>query len=180
MTSINHTGGNPEGSSGEDDGNYIPANSGVLLKVMDEGVNAPPQSYYYCIGENSKWNNAPYDGETVMNPVTVNDQQVDSDGSVYVMSGGQWRKVAANTNVTMPVHKAYMTLADVPAGAKVMLVFSDNEMVDVDGGCTTGINKVNSGMVSKDGAVYYNIQGQRVNQPQKGVFIKDDRKVIKN
>ena len=179
MTSINHTGDNPFNSSGDDDGTYIPANSGVLLKVMDENRDATPSDYYYCIGENSKWDNAAYSGETVMNAVTVNSQRVESDGSMYVMSGGQWKKVNAGKTVTMPVHKAYMKLEGVPSGAKVMLVFGNDEVVDIDNGNATGINAVNVNQRSASGTVYYNMQGQRVNQPNKGVFVKDGRKVIK-
>ena len=179
MTSINHTGDSPYTSSGDDDGTYIPANSGVLLKVMDENSDATPSDYYYCIGENSKWDNTAYSGETVMNAVTVNSQQVESDGSMYVMSGGQWKKVNAGKTVTMPVHKAYMKLEGVPAGAKVMLVFGNDEVLDIDNGNATGINAVNVNQRPASGTVYYNMQGQRVNQPNKGVFIKDGRKVIK-
>ena len=35
-------------------------------------------------------------------------------------------------------------------------------------------------MLIKAGTIYYNMQGQRVSQPQKGLYIKDNRKVIKN
>ena len=180
MTSINHTGDDPYGSSGDGDGTYIPANSGVLLKVTDENQDATPADYYYCIGENSKWDNESYGGQTIMTAVTVNDKQVESDGSMYVMSKGQWRKVAGGKSVTIPVHKAYMNLKDVPAGAKVMLLFANDDMIEVENGSATGINSVNTEQASKAGTVYYNMQGQRVNQPQKGLYIKDNRKVIKN
>ena len=79
----------------------------------------------------------------------------------------------------MPVHKAYMKLEGVPSGAKVMLVFGNDEVVDIDNGNATGINAVNVNQRSASGTVYYNMQGQRVNQPNKGVFVKDGRKVIK-
>ena len=68
-----------------------------------------------------------------------------------------------------PIHKAYAKIEGVPAGAKLTLVFAGD-----DG--TTGIRMVDSTKTDDDS--YYNLNGQRVINPQHGVFIRRGRKVI--
>ena len=70
---------------------------------------------------------------------------------------------------SLPANKAYMAakyIADAPA--KDFLPFSD--------GNTTAINGVKNADV--ENAVIYNMQGQRVNAAQKGVYIVNGKKVI--
>ena len=60
-------------------------------------------------------------------------------------------------------------MGTLPAGAKVMFAFDDGTITAIDG-------------VAADEAVdrdaYYNLQGQRVERPQKGVYIHGGKKVI--
>ena len=164
MKSIDENGG-PNGAYG-----YVPAYTGVLLKVLDK--EATPADFYYAIGEK--------DDQTfnitnnIMHGVTVNSKPVsptENGGPVYVISKkkGIFKKLTTTIN-QFPIHKAYAVLVGVPAGAKVTFSFSD------DDSSTTGIMSLDADTPSED--VYYNLNGQRVDIPQHGIFIKNGQKVI--
>ncbi len=78
-----------------------------------------------------------------------------------------------NGTVSLPANSAYLQIPTsyVTAGAKVNLVFDDE-----DDGIATGMNFVLPGNAN-DGHVY-NLGGQRVNNPGKGVYIVNGRKVV--
>ena len=164
MKSIDENGG-PNGAYG-----YVPAYTGVLLKVLDK--EATPADFYYAIGEK--------DDQTfnitnnIMHGVTVNSKPVsptENGDPVYVISKkkGIFKKLTTTIN-QFPIHKAYAVLVGVPAGAKVTFSFSD------DDSSTTGIMSLDADTPSED--VYYNLNGQRVDTPQHGIFIKNGQKVI--
>ena len=62
---------------------------------------------------------------------------------------------------------------ELPSGApaKLSLSFGDDDE-------TTDIENVTSDEETKDNDVYYNLNGQRVSNPQKGVYIHNGKKVI--
>ena len=62
------------------------------------------------------------------------------------------------------------------AGAKLILQFDDEE-VTVEDGETTGIDGVTTDEDGTDDG-YYNLNGQRVDNPQKGIYIHRGKKVI--
>ena len=161
MTSV-HLKGGVNGNYG-----YIPAGTGVLLKVLDK--ESTPADFYYTIGEHD---NVSYSiTENVMKGVTVNDAAVNaSPGSpVYVMQDGMFRKAETPVN-GFTVHKAYAKLGSLPAGAKVTFVFDDGE--------ATGIENVDAAEDSEKQDVWYNLNGQRVSRPEHGVYIRNGKKVI--
>ncbi|WP_257899966.1 leucine-rich repeat domain-containing protein [Prevotella denticola] len=161
MTSVDLKGG-VNGNYG-----YIPAGTGVLLKVLDK--ESTPADFYYTIGEHD---NMSYSiTENVMKGVTVNDAAVNaSPGSpVYVMQDGMFRKAETPVN-GFTVHKAYAKLGSLPAGAKVTFVFDDGE--------ATGIENVDAAEDSEKQDVWYNLNGQRVSRPEHGVYIRNGKKVI--
>ena len=161
MTSVDLKGG-VNGNYG-----YIPAGTGVLLKVLDK--ESTPADFYYTIGEHD---NMSYSiTENVMKGVTVNDAVVNaSPGSpVYVMQDGMFRKAETPVN-GFTVHKAYAKLGSLPAGAKVTFVFDDGE--------ATGIENVDAAEDSEKQDVWYNLNGQRVSRPEHGVYIRNGKKVI--
>ena len=161
MTSVDLKGG-VNGNYG-----YIPAGTGVLLKVLDK--ESTPADFYYTIGEHD---NMSYSiTENVMKGVTVNDAAVNaSPGSpVYVMQDGMFRKAETPVN-GFTVHKAYAKLGSLPAGAKVTFVFDDGE--------ATGIENVDAAEDSERQDVWYNLNGQRVSRPEHGVYIRNGKKVI--
>ena len=148
---------------------YVPANTGVLLKVLDKDDTA--SDFYYTIGEKD---NATYNvTDNIMHGVTVNNAKVEASATdpVYVMQGGVFRK-AESTISSFPVHRAYMKTGALPSGAKIELVF------DEVGGSATGIETVAGDNVLNVGDVYYNLNGRRVDRPQRGVYIRNGKKVI--
>ena len=152
--------------NGVNNGNYgyVPANTGVLLKVL--GPNSTPEGFYYAIGEDDASNYTV--SNNIMTGITVNSSNVTEPGPIYVIQGGIFKKAATPFNL-FPIHKAYAKLPNVPAGAKLRFVFSGDDE-------TTGIRTVDATKTGDDG--YYNLNGQRVINPQHGVFIHRGRKVI--
>ena len=145
---------------------YIPAGTGVLLKVLDK--EAAPADFYYTIGERD---NQTYTiTDNIMTGVTVNPTTVAASATapVYVMQGGVFRKAEAPIT-DFPVHRAYFKVGDLPAGAKVSLVFDDNTTTDIESISTD---------CQDSGDAYYNLNGQRVENPQHGVYIRNGKKII--
>ena len=164
MTSVDVNGG-VRGNYG-----YVPAETGVLLKVLDK--EATPDDFFYTIGEKD---DVKYTiNGNVMRGITVNSRSVSptEDGSpVYVITKkkGIFEKLTQTVEL-FPIHKAYALIGNVPAGAKVMFSFSDEDS------STTGIMSVDAEKPADN--VYYNLNGQRVTTPQRGIFIQNGRKVI--
>ena len=165
MVSVDEKGG-PTGEYG-----YVPAETGVLLKVLD--VDSTPYGFFYTIGEKD---NQTYNiSDNMMKGVTVNKKTVTKGSNpFYVVSAnkGVFMKAPSPT-FEMPIHKAYAEITGVPAGAKVMFSFTD------DNSSTTGIDTIDtsSSATGSDNA-YYNLNGQRIEKPQHGVYIHGGKKVI--
>ncbi|WP_036919735.1 leucine-rich repeat domain-containing protein [Prevotella sp. F0091] len=164
MTSVDVNGG-VRGNYG-----YVPAETGVLLKVLDK--EATPDDFFYTIGEKD---DVKYTiTGNIMRGITVNSRSVsptEDGGPVYVITKkkGIFEKLTRTVEL-FPIHKAYALIGSVPAGAKVMFSFSDEDS------STTGIMSVDAEKPADN--VYYNLNGQRVTTPQRGIFIQNGRKVI--
>ena len=145
---------------------YVPECTGVLLKVLDK--ESTPNDFYYAIGEldDTSYNIT----DNIMKGITVNSASVPASPTdpIYVMQGGIFKKVTSTIEV-FPIHKAYAKIVGVPAGANLSFDFSDDDE-------TTGITTTEAENAVDD--VYYNLNGQRVLNPQHGVFIHRGRKVI--
>ena len=162
MTSIDLNGGAADSYA------YVPAKTGVLLKVLDSNAAATPADFYYTIGEKD---NTTYNvTKNIMNGVTVNPTSVAATDSspVYVMQKGTFQKVTTNIS-NFSVHKAYLKLNN-PSGAKVIFHFDDD--------ATTGIEDITIDGENKGNDTFYNLNGQRVSNPQRGIYIHNGKKVI--
>ena len=80
-------------------------------------------------------------------------------------------------NTKMKAFRAYFDLAtagaeyeDEEVAARILMVFNDGE--------TTGISAVLMNSEGMKNDKVYNLKGQRVAQPSKGLYIKDGRKVV--
>lgn len=75
------------------------------------------------------------------------------------------------SSVAIPASKAYLKVlkSSLDAGARLNISFADDE--------TTGIADVRGKMSDVRGG-YYNLRGQRVDQPQKGLYIVNGKKVV--
>ena len=134
---------------------HAPAGTAVILK------GTPNTAYRVPVFENN------YDFGT--NKLLVSDGSVTGGDGIYALaSKGDPAVVGfykvANT-VTIPAGKCYLNTA---AGAPDYLSF---------GGDATGINAVNGSEFKVNGE-YYNLAGQRVAQPTKGLYIVNGKKVV--
>ena len=162
MTSIDKKGGYVNSYS------YVPAYTGVLLKVLDR--EATDADFYYTIGEQDNQKYTVVDN--VMTGVTVNSVTplvVTSADPIYLVQEGIFRK-AKGTIAKFPIHKAYMKFSALPAAARVFFDFDDTP---------TGIESVEVENTNRGTATYYNLQGQQINRPQQaGLYILNGAKVI--
>ena len=167
MKSINY------GNTHVTDYDYVPAETGVLLESRSGA--STPADFYYAIGEKD---NVTYSlSNNIMEGVTVKDtkkQSSTSDPIFAMTTAGIFKPLKIGTDRTIPVHKAVarpkVTLS---ASAKVMFVFDDGE----DHNIVNAIETVENNNVLDNNA-YYNLQGQRVENPQHGVFIHNGKKVV--
>ena len=145
---------------------YVPANTGVLLKVLDN--KATPEDFYYAIGE--KDDQTYTINNNIMHGITVNTKSVSASATdpIYVIQGGIFRKVT-NSIASFTIHKAYAKIPGVPANAPVTFSFSDDDT-------TTGVMTIDAEKPIDN--AYYNLNGQRVTNPQRGIYIQGGRKVI--
>ena len=102
------------------------------------------------------------DGTTDMSGVTGYNYILFSDGKFYQVTSG-----------TVATTKAYLHLESNPAGARSLnLVFDDGE--------TTGISDAlrlnDKGQMTNDS--YFDLQGRRIAQPTKGLYIVNGKKVV--
>ena len=147
---------------------YVPAYTGVLLKALDNETT--PNDFYYAIGEDDDKNYTI--ANNIMHGVTVNPRNVGAstvDEVIYVMQKGIFKKAMAST-VSIPVHKAYAKIEGVPSGSKVEFSFSDDNT-------TNAIVTIDAEEKNADNA-YYNLNGQRVNKPQQGIYIHKGKKIV--
>lgn len=159
------------GVSGDE--TYVPADNGVLIEARQG--RTLPSDFYYAIGEKDNTTypitNNMMTGVTVKN-VVVNSTTADP---LYAMSKseGLFKLIKPGTSFNFPVHKAYAKPQDNFSGAaKVQPVFDEEDNNDV-----TGIENIEN-TTTTDKNVYYNLQGQRVENPQHGVFIHNGKKVV--
>ena len=159
------------GASGDE--SYVPADNGVLIEARQG--RTLPSDFYYAIGEKDNTTypitNNMMTGVTVKN-VVVNSTTADP---LYAMSKseGLFKLIKPGTSFNFPVHKAYAKPQDNFSGAaKVQPVFDEEDNNDV-----TGIENIEN-TTTTDNNVYYNLQGQRVENPQHGVFIHNGKKVV--
>ena len=105
-------------------------------------------------------------------PATVNYN--DGAGYNYVLGVNAgvaaFQKIVSGTNgtVTVPAGKAYLALTTSP-GAPVLDITID--------GISTGIDTAREVQQTGDG-IFYNLAGQRVAQPTKGLYIVNGKKII--
>ena len=168
MKSINY------GNTHVTDYDYVPAETGVLLESRSGA--STPADFYYAIGEKD---NVTYSlSNNILEGVTVKDtkkQSSTSDPIFAMTTTGIFKPLKIGTDRTIPVHKAVARPKVTLSGsAKVMFVF------DEDGSAINVVNGIENveNTTTTDNNVYYNLQGQRVENPQHGVFIHNGKKVV--
>ena len=136
--------------------NKVPANTGlVLVKTSGTTFNVP---VFDGTGANDVTGNLMAGSATTTTTVAANAGYILKDGAFHPSSGAN----------ALPAGKAYLNI-EVSTSAPIL---------NLDfGGETTGINAVNGSEFKVNGE-YYNLAGQRVAQPTKGLYIVNGKKVI--
>ena len=114
-------------------------------------------------------------------PITGNCMQAGT-GAAVSQDGSYDRYVLVNNSGTAVFKKIISNPATV-ATNRAYLQFTagslSRDILDIDGGDATGINMVNGeGLKINGSEVYYNLQGQRVLYPTKGLYVVNGKKVI--
>ena len=138
-------------------GKKIPANTGIILKGSgDVTIPLTTEATDVITG----------------NDLKVSDGTVTGDGStIYVLANGTSGVgfYLLKSDDKVPAGKAYLEISG-GSGARAFIGFGD------DNG-TTGIQTIDNGKLTNDNA-YYDLQGRRVAQPTKGLYIVNGKKVI--
>jgi len=134
----------------------IAAGTGIVL------VGTGSETYTLPLVATATWS-----GDNLLTGVTTATAVEAESGYTYLaLSGGKF--VIMNPG-TVPANKAYLKVADATlAGARSLgIQFGEN--------VTTGIESI--GAAEAEGAIY-NMQGVRVNQMQKGLYIMNGKKIL--
>lgn len=133
----------------------VPANTGLILKVNSTGY---PYSVPVLIGDAED-----VTGNKMTGSATTT-TAIEANGG-YILKNGAFHPANAGN---LPAGKAYLNIA-VSAGAPVLNLDFGNE--------TTGINDVRAKMADVSGNIY-DLQGRKVAQPSKGLYIVNGKKVV--
>lgn len=136
----------------------IPAGTGVVLKKLNEG------EYKLKIAEKSPEAIVGNKLVGVVAPTAI--PQTDGGNTNFVLKDGVFKKVSANNN-TLPAGKAYLQLPTPPSAPNFTFSFEDD---------ITGINMIQGDELKMNG--YYNLAGQHVANPTKGLYIINGKKVV--
>ena len=101
-----------------------------------------------------------------------NEDYID-DKDIYAMSGGALKK-AGNDNVTLGAYRWYLTIE--PSQANVAMVFKFGKFQNPG---TTTIENVIVDVVYED-EKYYDLNGRAVENPQRGIYIRNGKKIYYN
>ena len=145
---------------------FVPAGTGVVL-------NGEQGEYTFLVVP-----------ESTAEPIKGN-MLSGSDEAATTTGGGKYYMMSLDKNgenvgfyygaakggaFTNGAHKAYLVVPDATAGAKSFYLFSD--------AVTDGIGAVESTRFNTQGAEIYNLNGQRVSTPQRGIYIINGKKVL--
>lgn len=148
-------------------GGILPANTGFILKGTGSStieLTVTDSDATVTVSESNELTPTGDSGYTV---------EEKSDSAVYgLASDDLLHPVTAST--TMPANGAYIVLpTNNTASAVAMSITDDEPATDGD---TTGISNV-AATTATDGT-FYNLQGMRVSQPTRGLYIVNGKKVI--
>ncbi len=135
----------------------VPAQTGVVIKA-DEGT------YHIPVAESA---NAVSNNDLLG---TTTDLTTTADYSYYALGKYDDSTVGflkVNTGVTIPAGKAYYTVN--PSEARSFYAMEEST--------ATTINSLDATTTNANDA-YYDLQGRKVSQPTKGIYIKNGKKII--
>ena len=138
---------------------YIPQNVPILLKRTAQAVTEPIMAKAYQDEETADVSSNKLAG-------TAENKAVKTiEGNVYVLYNDGFTRA---TSGSIPAHRAYLVISDLDAGARLW-IWDDED--------ATAIGSVRDNSVVTKGALY-NLNGQRVSKPTKGLYISDGKKFV--
>lgn len=151
------------------DGKVINQNTGVLLS------GTPGETYQ--LRYTSEAGSATEGNKLVPVVESTHVEPVVGEYTNYIMQGGRFIKIkqeeAGDEDVKMPAHRAYLPLLTTAVGeAKSIVLLWDD-------GFVTGVERMRNveNEIMRNGNIY-NLNGQKLSAPQKGINIINGRKVI--
>ena len=151
------------------DGKVINQNTGVLLS------GTPGETYQ--LRYTSEAGSATEGNKLVPVVESTHVEPVVGEYTNYIMQGGRFIKIkqeeAGNEDIKMPAHRAYLPLLTTAVGeAKSIVLLWDD-------GFVTGVERMrNVENEIKRNESIYNLNGQKLSSPRKGINIINGRKVI--
>ena len=145
-------------------GNIIPAETGVVLV----GNSGETFTLTGTCGETPEITN----NELVAVTDSRHVNATDGDYTNFMMKGGKFVRIKESTNSMMPANRAYLPLSTAlitDSNAKMITLRWDDE--------TTGIKTTGDNDRMRNGVIY-NLNGQKLSAPRKGINIINGRKVI--
>lgn len=99
-------------------------------------------------------------------------ETIEGDNMNFGLSGGKFVRIA---NGVLPAYKAFLPLPasqyQKNSNARLSIVFADEVVTDIETARRAALNEQH---------VVCDLQGRRVSQPQRGLYIKDGKKVLVN
>ena len=157
----------------------IPAGTPVIIKMINGATELSFNVANKEIAKDVKTSATDDNNYQLQGLYTQKGFNKDADNNCYIVKGNKLMnpaKLLANTKVTKVVSKpfrAYMVdnSPSPAAGAKMFSIGFDDDS-------TTAIDTLNT--IANDKAVYYDLQGKRLNEPQKGInIVKRGNKTMK-
>ena len=136
--------------------NKVPANTGLVLKATSTGS---PIDVPVLTGAADD-----VTGNLMVGSATTTTAVAENAG--YILSGGVFQPSSGGD---LPAGKAYLNITYSPTAPVLNLSFGDD---------TTGVETLNVERGTLNDNSYYNLAGQRVAQPTKGLYIVNGRKVV--
>ena len=150
------------------DGNVISANTGMLMS----GTGGETYRLKYTVEPGAT-------NESNKLVAVVESEHIPATNGLYtnfMMKGGRFVKILEeDESVMMPAHRAYLPLltAEVANANAIGIIWDDDTVTGLDG-VAADDNRANPNL---DGTIY-NLQGQKVDHPTRGIYIINGKKVV--
>ena len=145
---------------------FIPEGQGVLLNCEEPAYASDGFIAAAYNGAHSELPNNYLEGITTATSVKA----LATEGkSIYVLYNDEFVKTNSGT---IPANRSYLPVGmDVNANARLSISFADDDEI-------TAIERIANSQQLKANGQYYDLQGRKVAQPAKGLYIVNGRKVV--
>ena len=145
---------------------FIPEGQGVLLNCEEPAYASDGFIAAAYNGAHSELPNNYLEGITTATSVKT----LAAEGkSIYVLYNDEFVKTNSGT---IPANRSYLPVGmDVNANARLSISFADDDEI-------TAIERIANSQQLKANGQYYDLQGRKVAQPAKGLYIVNGRKVV--